>query len=296
MSHRPTSPAGYSGTPLPRKLGIKPGHRVALLGAPDGFEADTLGELPTDVRVVRRAGGPADVIVSFHTGAPSSSAGCRAAGDDGARRGPLDRLAEARVEVRDRHHGGRRARRSRCRRAWSTTRSARSTTRGAGCGSSSGWNTASVPCTMTDRPARGPAPRQPLLEGLRAPGRPRRHGRAAVDPDARRRGAQADRVRLRARVPPAVPRRRRCGSGEDQLRRSLGRLERGLRAARPARALRPLPDPVPDHERRRDRRRQADGRGQLALRRPVRRARAAHRARATRRGTSCPTTCSTGRR
>jgi hypothetical protein len=55
---------GYSGTPLPRKLGIKPGHRLLLLGAPDGF---ALGELPDDVRVVRRAQGEADVIVSFHT-------------------------------------------------------------------------------------------------------------------------------------------------------------------------------------------------------------------------------------
>jgi hypothetical protein len=56
---------GYSGTPLPRKLGIKPGHRVLALGAPDGFVADTLGELP-DVRVAGRASGKADVIVSFH--------------------------------------------------------------------------------------------------------------------------------------------------------------------------------------------------------------------------------------
>jgi hypothetical protein len=61
------SAAGYSGTPLPRKLGIKPGHRVALLGAPDGFERETLGELPGDVSVRRRAGAKADVIVSFHT-------------------------------------------------------------------------------------------------------------------------------------------------------------------------------------------------------------------------------------
>ena len=61
------SAAGYSGTPLPRKLGIKPGHRVALLGAPSGFEDGTLGALPEDVRVVRRAGGQADVIVTFHT-------------------------------------------------------------------------------------------------------------------------------------------------------------------------------------------------------------------------------------
>jgi hypothetical protein len=59
--------AGYSGTPLARKLGIKPGHRVVLLGAPGGFEEETLGELPDGVRVVRRASGRADVIVAFHT-------------------------------------------------------------------------------------------------------------------------------------------------------------------------------------------------------------------------------------
>jgi hypothetical protein len=59
--------AGYSGTPLPRKLGIKPGHRVLLLAAPEGFEDGTLGPLPDGVRVARRARGTADVIVSFHT-------------------------------------------------------------------------------------------------------------------------------------------------------------------------------------------------------------------------------------
>src|SRR3954469_1990796 len=59
--------AGYSGTPLPRKLGIKPGHRVLLLGAPDGFAEGTLGELPDDVAVVTRPSGEADVIVAFHT-------------------------------------------------------------------------------------------------------------------------------------------------------------------------------------------------------------------------------------
>ena len=59
------APAGYSGTPLVRKLGIKPGHRLGLLGAPDGFDA-TLGELPAGVQVRRRLGGPPfDVIVAF---------------------------------------------------------------------------------------------------------------------------------------------------------------------------------------------------------------------------------------
>jgi hypothetical protein len=57
------SVAGYSGTPLPRKLGIKAGHRVLLLGAPEDFE---LGELPEDVRLVRSLRADADVIVSFH--------------------------------------------------------------------------------------------------------------------------------------------------------------------------------------------------------------------------------------
>ena len=57
--------AGYSGTPLPRKLGIRAGHRVALLRAPEGFE-ETLGELPPDVSVRRRLrAGPIDVIVAF---------------------------------------------------------------------------------------------------------------------------------------------------------------------------------------------------------------------------------------
>jgi hypothetical protein len=60
--------AGYSGTPLPQKLGIKAGHRVLVLGAPDGFEGSTLGELPAGVRVARRASGTADVIVAFFTG------------------------------------------------------------------------------------------------------------------------------------------------------------------------------------------------------------------------------------
>jgi ribosomal protein L16/L10AE len=33
-----------SSSPLPRKLGIKPGHRLLLLGAPEGFELDGVPE------------------------------------------------------------------------------------------------------------------------------------------------------------------------------------------------------------------------------------------------------------
>ena len=56
--------AGYSGTPLPQKLGIKEGSRVILLGAPDGF-LDVLGSLPAGVKISSRSTGQADVIVLF---------------------------------------------------------------------------------------------------------------------------------------------------------------------------------------------------------------------------------------
>lgn len=55
---------GYSGTPLPRKLGIAPGHRLLVLGAPDEFLPVDLGPLP-DVTVLRRAAPPVDVAVVF---------------------------------------------------------------------------------------------------------------------------------------------------------------------------------------------------------------------------------------
>jgi hypothetical protein len=58
--------AGYSGTPLVRKLGIKPGARLALIAAPEGFD-EVLGELPDGVEVRRRARGSFDVIVVFCT-------------------------------------------------------------------------------------------------------------------------------------------------------------------------------------------------------------------------------------
>ncbi|HVV36039.1 MAG TPA: DUF3052 domain-containing protein [Acidimicrobiales bacterium] len=56
--------AGYSGTPLPQKLGIKEGARVALLHAPADFGA-TLGELPAGAVVTTRLGQAHDVIVAF---------------------------------------------------------------------------------------------------------------------------------------------------------------------------------------------------------------------------------------
>ena len=56
--------SGYSGTPLAKKLGIKAGHTVALIEAPDGF-ARTLEPLPEDVTIRDQARGRFDVIVLF---------------------------------------------------------------------------------------------------------------------------------------------------------------------------------------------------------------------------------------
>jgi hypothetical protein len=58
--------AGYSGTPLARKLGIKPGHHVALVNAPADFESQLEG-LPVDAIVSRDLASQTefDVLVSF---------------------------------------------------------------------------------------------------------------------------------------------------------------------------------------------------------------------------------------
>ncbi len=53
--------AGYSGTPQARKLGLKPGQRVALDEPPDGWR---LRE-PPDGLLAPAADGTADVIVAF---------------------------------------------------------------------------------------------------------------------------------------------------------------------------------------------------------------------------------------
>ena len=56
--------AGYSSTPLPKKLCIKEGARVALVNAPEGFEA-TLGELPAGVEFVPASRNGPDVVLLF---------------------------------------------------------------------------------------------------------------------------------------------------------------------------------------------------------------------------------------
>jgi hypothetical protein len=54
----------YSGTPLPKKLGIVEGSRVLVSGAPKPF---SLPPLPTGVELVERARSPLDVVLLFVT-------------------------------------------------------------------------------------------------------------------------------------------------------------------------------------------------------------------------------------
>jgi hypothetical protein len=58
--------SGYSGTPLPKKLGIRDGSRVALVSAPEGFER-TLGALPPGAHLRPSVRGRLDVILFFVT-------------------------------------------------------------------------------------------------------------------------------------------------------------------------------------------------------------------------------------
>jgi hypothetical protein len=58
--------SGYSGTPLPQKLGVKPDHVLLLDGQPGGLD---LGDLPAGsvVRRLPRAGSRLDVTLTWHT-------------------------------------------------------------------------------------------------------------------------------------------------------------------------------------------------------------------------------------
>jgi hypothetical protein len=56
--------SGYSGTPLVKKLGIKPGARVALIRAPSGFRRELVG-LPDDVLLAARVTKTPDLTIWF---------------------------------------------------------------------------------------------------------------------------------------------------------------------------------------------------------------------------------------
>ncbi|MAU13597.1 MAG: DUF3052 domain-containing protein [Anaerolineaceae bacterium] len=57
--------AGYSGTPLIKKLGIKPGNRVAFVHAPDHY-LDLLGPLPDGVEFLSLEAEQLDFVHAFY--------------------------------------------------------------------------------------------------------------------------------------------------------------------------------------------------------------------------------------
>jgi len=61
---RAASTSGYSGTPLPKKLGLHEGSTLGLDGAPAGFE-DVLGRLPEGAKVVRGARAARELTLWF---------------------------------------------------------------------------------------------------------------------------------------------------------------------------------------------------------------------------------------
>ncbi|MGH2680605.1 MAG: DUF3052 domain-containing protein [Actinomycetota bacterium] len=56
----------YTGTPLPKKLGVREGARIYVAGSPEGFD-DALVPLPGGVRRLGRADSAMDVVLFFVT-------------------------------------------------------------------------------------------------------------------------------------------------------------------------------------------------------------------------------------
>ena len=85
--------AGYSSTPLPKKLGIKEQSRLAFVNAPTGF-ADYLGPLPESAEVVKRLTKPLDLVLLFVTTERALAKLCKNFGEARNEWNDLDRMAE----------------------------------------------------------------------------------------------------------------------------------------------------------------------------------------------------------
>lgn len=56
--------SGYSGTPLGKKLGIKPGYTLCVINAPSGY-LEAISPLPEDVRILKRLAKNSDIVHAF---------------------------------------------------------------------------------------------------------------------------------------------------------------------------------------------------------------------------------------
>ena len=69
MTQQASHSRGYSGTPLPRKLGIGEDDEVVVVGAPDGFADRLAAEVGDEAKIRTHLGaaGMLDVIIAFVT-------------------------------------------------------------------------------------------------------------------------------------------------------------------------------------------------------------------------------------
>jgi hypothetical protein len=56
--------AGYAGTPLPKKLGVRENQRIALINEPNDFRGN-LGDLPANTKILKSASRPLDLVLLF---------------------------------------------------------------------------------------------------------------------------------------------------------------------------------------------------------------------------------------
>jgi len=70
--------AGHSGKSVVQKLGIKPGFRIFVGGAPDAYD-DIVGRLPAGVTITSRLKAPLDMVHLFATNASELASGLRGA-------------------------------------------------------------------------------------------------------------------------------------------------------------------------------------------------------------------------
>lgn len=66
FNERRSNMAGYSGSPLPKKLGLKPPLTLVTIDAPPEYRS-WLGELPVDVRIVSKVNKPLQAVHLFVT-------------------------------------------------------------------------------------------------------------------------------------------------------------------------------------------------------------------------------------
>jgi len=90
--------AGYSGTPLVRKLGIRPGMTVQVIDAPLPYER-IVDPLPADLRLVSRTTAATQWVHLFvHDAARQREAPCHCA--SGCRATPVDTVSSDGITAR----------------------------------------------------------------------------------------------------------------------------------------------------------------------------------------------------